>query len=132
MSQCFIHLLIVSFCGRHETADKFFVEPCSNSRKLLVVDRLNCEINLEENRGQVPTAARSRPICGLVGTIRLLAGQYLVVITKASKAGSINGQDIWKVDDTDVISFPKTLLHLNEEQVTTFISFIPKIDINIG
>ena len=103
--------------SRHEIPDKFFVETNGNSRELLVIDRLTQEITLVENRNQIPPVVKSRPICGIIGTIRLLAGNYLVVITKSSKAGQINGQDIWRVEETDVISFSRTLLHLNEEQV---------------
>jgi hypothetical protein len=29
----------------------------------------------------------------------------------------VNGQDIWKVDETEIIPFARTFLHLNEEQV---------------
>jgi phosphatidylinositol 4-phosphatase len=105
--------------SRHEIPDKFFVETNGNSRELLVIDRLTQEITLVENRNQIPPVAKSRPICGIIGTIRLLAGNYLVVITKSSKAGQINGQDIWRVEETDVISFSRTLLHLNEEQVNS-------------
>jgi hypothetical protein len=69
------------------------------------------------NHGQIPQASSSKPICGIVGTLQLLAGPYLVVITKKSKVGTINGQTIWKVAETEVISYTRTLLHLTEKQV---------------
>lgn len=92
--------------------------PASGSH-VLVIDRLSQEISwLDGSRrhSSIPTTARSRGIFGLVGTIRLLAGQYLVIITKCSRAGAINGQDIWRVDETELLPFARTLLHLNEEQ----------------
>lgn len=82
-----------------------------------MIDRLNQEISLVDGKKHVPTSSRSRSIFGIVGTIRLIAGHYLVVITKCSKAGMVNGQDIWKVDETEVIPYARTFLHLNEEQV---------------
>lgn len=102
---------------RHETTDQFFIEPCQNPSNILVIDRLNQEISLVDGKKHIPTTAKSRSIFGIVGTIRLLAGQYLVVITKCSKAGMVNSQDIWKVDETEILPFARTLLHLNEEQV---------------
>lgn len=69
------------------------------------------------NYGQIPQASSTKPICGIVGTLRLLAGPYLVIITKKHKVGSINGQTIWQVAETEVISYSRTLLHLTEKQV---------------
>ena len=79
---------------RHETSDQFFIEPSHhNQGGVLVIDRLSQEIKLiESSKNVVPTSAKSKPIFGIVGTIRLLAGQYLVVITKCSKAGAVNSQ----------------------------------------
>jgi hypothetical protein len=105
------------FVIRHETSDQFFIEPSQNPTNILVIDRLNHEFSLVDGRKHVPSTAKSRSIFGIVGTIRLLAGPYLVVITKCSKAGMVNGQDIWKVDETEIIPFARTILHLNEEQV---------------
>lgn len=115
-----LYLLNVIHCYhfiRHETPDQFFIEPSQNPTNILVIDRLNHEFSLVDGRKHVPSTARSRSIFGIVGTIRLLAGPYLVVITKCSKAGMVNGQDIWKVDETEIIPFARTFLHLNEEQV---------------
>lgn len=107
-------------CSRHETSDHFFIEPSRSTAKILSIDRLNQEVTLVDNQNVIPTTARSRPISGIVGTIRLLAGQYLVVITRSSKAGSVNGQDIWRVDGTELLPFARTMLHLTDEQVPQF------------
>lgn len=45
------------------------------------------------------------------------AGPYLIVITKKSLVGNIYGQSIWKIDDTDIIPYARTMLRLTEEQV---------------
>lgn len=90
----------------------------------MVIDRLNQEISLVDGKKNIPTTAKSRSIFGIVGTIRLLGCQYLVVITKCSKAGMVNSQDIWKVDETEIIPFARTLLHLNEEQVCVLFEIV--------
>jgi len=54
-----------------------------------------------------------------MGTIHLLAGNYLVVITGKKHVGTINGEDIWEVTGTEVISYCRTLLHLSETQVSS-------------
>ena len=47
----------------------------------------------------------------------IIAGPYLIVITDRAQVGTINGQIIWKVTATQVLSYTKTTLHLNEQQV---------------
>lgn len=54
-----------------------------------------------------------------MGTIRLLAGNYLVVIVGKKHIGTINGQPIFQVTETEVIPYSRTLLHLTENQVKT-------------
>lgn len=93
------------------------IEPIHDPANILVIDRLNQEFSLIDGKKHIPSTSKSRAIFGIVGTIRLLAGPYLVVITKCSKAGMVNGQDIWKIDETEIIPFARTILHLNEEQV---------------
>jgi len=46
------------------------------------------------------------------------AGPYLIVITRREKVGEVDQRPIWKVTGTEVISYQRTLLHLNEQQVT--------------
>lgn len=93
------------------------IEPIHDPGNILVIDRLNQEFSLVDGKKHIPSTSKSRSIFGIVGTIRLLAGPYLVVITKCSKAGMVNGQDIWKIDETEILPFARTILHLNEEQV---------------
>lgn len=89
----------------------------------------------------VPPSAITRPICGILGTIRLVAGRnpaetasscvqlltgclshtgmYLIVITRKKNVGSLLGHAVWKAVDFDVICYKKTVLHLSEIQVST-------------
>jgi len=100
------------------TPEKFYIEAIGVGNELLAIDRVSQEISLQVNYGQIPQASSTKPICGIVGTLRLLAGPYLVIITKKHKVGSINGQAIWQVAETEVISYSRTLLHLTEKQIS--------------
>lgn len=65
---------------------------------------------------QIPQTASRRKIWGIVGTIRLLASRYLIVITSAERIGTIAGQQIFKIVSTEIIPYARSLLHLNERQ----------------
>lgn len=81
---------------------------------------LNESINLcfaVGTASQIPTTASRRKIWGLIGTIRLLACRYLIVITDAQMCGTIAGHNIYKISSTDVIPYTRSSLHLTEKQV---------------
>uniref|UniRef100_A0A3Q3BZ65 SAC1 like phosphatidylinositide phosphatase b n=1 Tax=Haplochromis burtoni TaxID=8153 RepID=A0A3Q3BZ65_HAPBU len=107
--------------------EKFYIEACDDgSVDVLAIDRVSTEMTLTV-RQDVPASAETRPICGLMGTIRLVAGMYLVVITKKRKVGDLLGHAVWKALDFDVISYKKTILHLTDNQMQdnkTFLSMI--------
>uniref|UniRef100_A0A669DL12 SAC1 like phosphatidylinositide phosphatase b n=1 Tax=Oreochromis niloticus TaxID=8128 RepID=A0A669DL12_ORENI len=115
------------FCIRHITPEKFYIEACDDgSVDVLAIDRVSTEMTLTGKK-DVPASAETRPICGLMGTIRLVAGMYLVVITKKRKVGDLLGHAVWKALDFDVISYKKTILHLTDNQMQdnkTFLSMI--------
>ncbi len=50
----------------------------------------------------------------------------MLVIGSKSKAGVINGEDIWKVDQMELLSYTRNDNHLNEQQVIYFIEEILK------
>ncbi|KAK5862813.1 hypothetical protein PBY51_018173 [Eleginops maclovinus] len=112
------------------TQEKFYIEACDEgSEEVLAVDRVSTEMTLTVKR-DVPAGADSRPICGLMGTIRLVAGMYLVVITKKKKVGDLLGHAVWKAVDFDIISYKKTILHLTDNQMQdnkTFMSMINNV-----
>uniref|UniRef100_A0A3Q3G8L4 SAC1 like phosphatidylinositide phosphatase b n=3 Tax=Kryptolebias marmoratus TaxID=37003 RepID=A0A3Q3G8L4_KRYMA len=118
---------VESYC-LHTTPEKFYIEPCDvhSSVEVLVIDRVSAEMTVT-GRGYVPVSADTMPICGIMGTIRLLAGMYLVVITKKTKVGDLLGHAVWKASDFDIISYKRTILHLNDDQMQdnkTFVSMI--------
>ncbi|XP_067125694.1 phosphatidylinositol-3-phosphatase SAC1 isoform X2 [Centruroides vittatus] len=98
------------------TPDKFYLEPLESPDELIIIDRLTKDISLQINQGQIPASATSKPICGIMGIIHLIAGPHLVLITKKSKVGEINGQSIWRVEDTEIHAYARASLHLTEDQ----------------
>lgn len=102
------------------TNDKFFIEPLDSdvsSAKILEIDRVTQELSLTDNNGQIPTAVHSTEICGILGIIHLVSGPYLLIITKRKLVGLLNGHEIWRVVETDILPFPKTVIHLTEDQI---------------
>lgn len=61
--------------------------------------------------------AENTPIYGIIGTIRLVSGNHLIVIKKAELVGTLNGAEIYHITETDIIPYQKSTLHLNERQV---------------
>uniref|UniRef100_A0A3Q4G1U2 SAC1 like phosphatidylinositide phosphatase a n=1 Tax=Neolamprologus brichardi TaxID=32507 RepID=A0A3Q4G1U2_NEOBR len=114
----------------HTTPEKFFIEACDEGADaVLAIDRVSNEMTLTGKK-DVPPSAVTRPICGIMGTIRLVAGMYLVVITRKRNVGSLLGHAVWKAADFDVISYKKTVLHLSEiqsQENKTFLSMLNNV-----
>ncbi|XP_062265341.1 phosphatidylinositol-3-phosphatase SAC1-A isoform X2 [Platichthys flesus] len=114
----------------HTTPEKFFIEACDEGADaVLAIDRVSNEMTLTGKK-DVPPSAVTKPICGIMGTIRLVAGMYLIVITRKRNVGSLLGHAVWKAVDFDVISYKKTVLHLSEiqsQENKTFLSMINNV-----
>uniref|UniRef100_A0A8C7TMA0 SAC domain-containing protein n=1 Tax=Oncorhynchus mykiss TaxID=8022 RepID=A0A8C7TMA0_ONCMY len=115
---------------QHTSPEKFYIEACDDGADaVLAIDRVSNEMTLTGKK-DVPPSANTRPICGIMGTVRLVAGMYLIVITKKRNVGSLLGHAVWKAVDFDVISYKKTVLHLTEDQTQdnkTFLSMINNV-----
>lgn len=61
-------------------------------------------------------AVVSRRICGILGTIKLLGGPYLIAVTHRIFVGLLNGQPIWQLAGYDLIPYLPGVSHLTEEQ----------------
>ncbi|XP_077125538.1 phosphatidylinositol-3-phosphatase SAC1 isoform X5 [Ranitomeya variabilis] len=100
----------------HTTPEKFFVEACDDGvDDVLAIDRVSTEVALTAKK-DIPPSAITRPICGILGTVRLVAGMYLIVITRKKKVGDLLNHSVWKATDFDIISYKKTILHLTDTQ----------------
>ncbi|XP_060938050.1 phosphatidylinositol-3-phosphatase SAC1-B isoform X1 [Limanda limanda] len=110
------------------TPEKFYIEACDDgSVDVLTVDRVSTEMTLTVRR-DIPVSAESRPICGVMGTVRLVAGMYLVVITKKQKVGDLLGHAVWKALDFEIISYKKTILHMTDNQMQDNKAFLSMIN----
>ncbi|KAG0209131.1 hypothetical protein BGX33_005829 [Mortierella sp. NVP41] len=63
-------------------------------------------------------------IHGVIGFVRLLAGEYMVVITERSKLGQIGEKDIYRVKDYKVLPLSRNTLALTEAQVGEEASYL--------
>ncbi|RWS02429.1 phosphatidylinositide phosphatase SAC1-A-like protein, partial [Dinothrombium tinctorium] len=115
----------------HTTPEKFFLKSESSENEVLVIDRVSHQIAVEDSfKDTLVDTSTSRVVYGLFGIVHLLAGPYLIVITKISKAAEIYNQIIWKVEETEVLSFCKTTWHLTDEQVqhnNTYLSMVKSV-----
>ena len=89
--------------------------------KCLVIDRIDYSV-VEEEFSAVSTRLESGAegllIYGCLGTIHLLAGNYLVLITEREYVGSILGEEISKLSKTRIVQVAVDLFELSEEEVT--------------
>lgn len=99
----------------YSTDDKFFVES-SQAKQLLVIDRISKELTLEANKGQIPFSASQKHIYGIVGIVHLISGPHIILLTKRLKVGTINKQTIWRLLETDIIPYARSLASLTDEQ----------------
>lgn len=101
------------------TPDNFYIEPTVNPREVLVIDRISGTPQVvDRSRLKTPIAdGIYRPVCGILGTIRLLTGNHLVVVTHRVKVGKINGQDVYQMAGTDIIPYANTTVQLMGQQM---------------
>nr|AAI39690.1 Si:ch211-222e23.8 protein [Danio rerio] len=112
----------------HSTPEKFYIEACDDGADdVLVIDRVSTEMTLAGIK-DIPPSGITRPICGVMGTVRLVAGMYLIVITRKRKVGDLFGHTVWKAVEFDVISYKKTILHLTDIQMQDNKTFLTMIN----
>ncbi|KAJ8929754.1 hypothetical protein NQ314_017529 [Rhamnusium bicolor] len=97
------------------TPEKFYIEPKTGD-ELLIIDRPSEYITVQRNVGQIPAVSSRKDFCGLLGSINLLAGCYLVIATQRELVGYVAGHAIWRLAKTELLPYCKSLLHLNAEQ----------------
>lgn len=101
----------------HISPDKFFVESLTATQVVLVIDRITYELTLQTNNGQIPPIASRKPIAGILGIIPLVSGPYLVVVTRKARLGAVQGGEVWRVVETEIISYARAEHHLTPTQL---------------
>ncbi|KAF9581927.1 hypothetical protein BGW38_000885 [Lunasporangiospora selenospora] len=115
----------------YTSADAFTLEPLHSDPSVpsenLVIDRSSGHVRLNSPATKVSTQEDSMTIFGVMGFIRLLAGEYMIVITERSKIGSIGKKDIYRIKDYKVLPLARNNLVLNPAQIgeeTSYLSLL--------
>ncbi|XP_023734844.1 phosphoinositide phosphatase SAC8 isoform X1 [Lactuca sativa] len=110
------HFKLWSELELHEFPDKFVIRPVKSPGQGFSIARsdgtfrnLDGEVNLE-------TASRMYTIFGVAGTIRLLAGTYVLVITSRKEVGTYLGYPVFRVISMKFLSCNEGLSNLNNQQ----------------
>ncbi|KAF9971087.1 hypothetical protein BGZ73_006013 [Actinomortierella ambigua] len=108
----------------YTSVDTFTLEPVYNDPSVVtenvVIQRSNGEVRLNAPAGRVSTQEEVMTIYGVIGFIRLLAGEYMIVITDRTKIGRIGENDIFKVKDYKVLPLSRNNLALSQTQSGEF------------
>ncbi|XP_055683117.1 phosphatidylinositol-3-phosphatase SAC1 [Lutzomyia longipalpis] len=110
----------------YSSPDKFVVEPNGQEKcDVLVIDRITQTISVEIHKpDEFVHVSPHRRICGILGTIKLLAGHYLIVATHRVFVGVINGQAIWRLAGFEIYPYIPSSGHLSEIQKTQNDSYL--------
>ncbi|KAI8997241.1 SacI homology domain-containing protein [Pilobolus umbonatus] len=88
----------------------------ANTSSNLIINRENSQLETSDTLPAVKEHINTIKIFGIMGFIRLLAGDYMMVITKRERIGSIRGKTIYKVAAFQILPLPLSLEGLNENQ----------------
>lgn len=69
------------------------------------------------NTNQYYDSRTLRKVCGILGTIKLISGNYLVVATHREFVGVINNHVIWRLAGHDIIPYIPSAIHMSDVQV---------------
>ncbi len=104
----------------YQTSDNFYLVPLKNAaanQKGLVINRQTEEVTVSEGVGAVVASLYpSRRVHGVFGSIRLIAGKYLLLVSRVAKIGEIMAEPIYRVKAIEMIPYHHSELHLTEEQ----------------
>lgn len=112
---------------RYITPEKFYIEPRAD-KELLIIDRPSESVTLNRNVGQIPATSSRKDFCGLLGSINLLAGRYLVIVTQRELVGYIAGHAIWRLAKAELLPYTRSMLHLSPEQASDNNSYLNMVE----
>lgn len=112
-------LLIHDDIKLYTTSDKFYLEPTINPTEIMVIDRVTGEATVKAfGTFNIPIPANIyRPVCGFLGSIKLISGLYLVVAKYRILVGKLNGHDIYELAGSDIIPYARSTTHLSTAQI---------------
>ncbi|XP_045505127.1 phosphatidylinositol-3-phosphatase SAC1 isoform X1 [Colias croceus] len=103
----------------YTTSDKFYLEPTINPTEIMVIDRITGEAYVREiNTVKIPIPANAyKPVCGFLGSIKLISGLYLVVAKYRILIGQINGHNVYQLAGADIVPYARSTTHLTNKQI---------------
>lgn len=96
----------------------------------MVIDRPSETNTLQRNTGQIPASSSRKDFCGFLGSIKLLACRYIVIITQREFVGYIAGHTVWRLAKAEVLPYARSMLHLSPEQLAdnnTYLNMLEQV-----
>uniref|UniRef100_A0A0V0JCX4 Phosphatidylinositol-3-phosphatase SAC1 n=1 Tax=Schistocephalus solidus TaxID=70667 RepID=A0A0V0JCX4_SCHSO len=120
----------------YNEADQYVIYLRKNGeyQRPLVINRITQEITPANYERPYADNVSSKPstIYGILGTIRLLSGRYLITVDKRGLAGQICGHKIYRALEISVHRFAKSTSDLNEEEMETETAYIKMLKRVLG
>ncbi|KAF9120801.1 hypothetical protein BGW39_011094 [Mortierella sp. 14UC] len=121
-------MVIYNSLRLYTNADTFTLEPVHNDPSVksenIVIHRATGELRFNAPTNRVAVDEEVLTIYGVIGFIRLLAGEYMIVITDRTKVGRLGEHDIFKLKDYKIMPFSRNYLALSEAQTNEETSYI--------
>ncbi|GAB4833671.1 hypothetical protein Ancab_031916 [Ancistrocladus abbreviatus] len=100
----------------HEFRDKFVVRPVNSPHEGFSIDRCDGNIEALTSDDCSENPAKTSTIYGVAGTIRLVTGTYLLLITSCKEVGNYLGFPIFKVGSMKVLACNKASEQLTPQE----------------
>ncbi|KAF9924153.1 hypothetical protein FBU30_005821 [Linnemannia zychae] len=109
-------------------ADTFTLEPVHNDPSAksenIVIHRATGELRFNASTNRITADEEVLTIYGVIGFIRLLAGEYMIVITDRTKIGRLGEHDIFSLKKYKILPFSQNYLSLSEAQTNQETAFV--------
>ncbi|GKD68818.1 phosphoinositide phosphatase SAC8 isoform X1 [Tanacetum coccineum] len=102
-----------------EFKDKFVIRSVEFQDHGFIINRSNgtfLNLNLNHGEADTETASKVYTVYGVAGTIRLLAGTYVLVITSRKEVGTYLGFPVFRVTSMKFLSCNEDLRNLTNQQ----------------
>uniref|UniRef100_A0A5K3F4E9 Phosphatidylinositol-3-phosphatase SAC1 n=1 Tax=Mesocestoides corti TaxID=53468 RepID=A0A5K3F4E9_MESCO len=108
--------------------DQYVLYDSSSTKKgrPLVIDRVTNTVSVSSFDLEHYESVMPRPaiIYGILGTVRLLSGRFLMTIDKCELVGNLFGHQIFKVTASSLRPFAKSTAHLNKMELEAETAYI--------
>ncbi|KAL4557920.1 hypothetical protein LXL04_036114 [Taraxacum kok-saghyz] len=110
------HFKLWSELELHEFPDKFVIRPVKFPDQGFSITRSDGSFRKLDGEVNLETASRIYTIFGVAGTIRLLAGTFVLVITSRKEVGTYLGYPVFRVMSMKFLSCNEGLRNLTNQQ----------------